>query len=469
LDLAAGDYDVIETESIGWQLTDVSCTRSSTSIADGVTIHLGVAEDVTCTFTNEELTVPTCPVETIVYYQLEETAAPYNDLLGGSNATCSNCPSQVPARVGFGQSFDGLDDEVTVADDNDQFDWAATDSFTIEYWMQKSTACSSNEVILGRDATENSLHWWTGCSDNGTVSFQLRDTSNAGIFIGGSGDVINDGDWHHLVFVRDESNNENRIYVDGVETHNGHHDYAYGFDSTVPLDIGYLNLGSLYRYDGLLDEVAIYDRVLSDTEISDHYQNGQVGLAYCQLLPGAPTITSTPVTTGNVDVLYSYDVEADGYPAPTFRLTISPTGMTINPVTGLIEWTPSDVGDYDVTVQASNVYGTDEQVFTISVDFPLNLIPPVITILGDNPATVKVGDTYTDAGATAFDVTDGDLTADIMITSDVDTNTVGSYSVTYEVTDSHSNTTTAVRTVNVVDITPPGQMLFPIIIRDHDY
>ena len=93
----------------------------------------------------------------------------------------------------------------------------------------------------------------------------------------------------------------------------------------------------------------------------------------------------------------------------------------------------------------------------------------MIIILGDNPATVEVGDTYTDAGATAFDVTDGDLTAYIVITSDVDTNTVGSYSVTYEVTDSHNNTTTAVRTVNVVDTTPPGLLMFPIIFQDHDY
>jgi hypothetical protein len=385
--LAAGDYDVTETPAIGWQLTDVTCTGSSTPIADGVTIHLGVAEDVTCTFTNDELTVPTCPVETIVYYQLEEAAAPYADLFGGSDATCSNCPSQATAQVGFGQTFDGLIDEVIVADDNDQFDWASDDSFTIEYWMQKSTACTGNEVILGRDATENSLHWWTGCDGNGTVRFQLGDTSGTGLYLGGTGDVINNGEWHHLVFVRDESINENRIYVDGDQTHQGTHDYTNGFDSTVPIDIGYLNLGGYYRYDGFLDEVAIYDRMLSDTEISAHYMNGRAGLAYCQLALSAPTITSTPITDGQVGVQYTYDVEADGFPAPTFTLTISPTGMTIDENSGLIEWTPTAVGDYDVTVQAQNSEGSDPQSFVVSVSEP----PPFALRINSGGSTIVDG------------------------------------------------------------------------------
>ncbi len=81
--------------------------------------------------------------------------------------------------------------------------------------------------------------------------------------------------------------------------------------------------------------------------------------------------------------------------------------------------------------------------------------PPQITILGDNPATVEVGDPYTDAGATALDDSDGDLTAEIVTTSTVDSNTIGSYTVTYAVEDSSGNVATAVRTVNVVDTGMP--------------
>jgi hypothetical protein len=63
--------------------------------------------------------------------------------------------------------------------------------------------------------------------------------------------------------------------------------------------------------------------------------------------------------------------------------------------------------------------------------------PPVITLIGDNPLLLLVGDTYTDPGATADDVEDGDITNDIVVGGDtVDTSTTATYTVTYNVTDS---------------------------------
>ena len=72
---------------------------------------------------------------------------------------------------------------------------------------------------------------------------------------------------------------------------------------------------------------------------------------------------------------------------------------------------------------------------------------PVITVTGDNPATVELGATYTDAGAAA----DGGET--VTSTGTVDTSTVGAYTITYSATDAANNTGTATRTVNVVDST----------------
>ena len=94
----------------------------------------------------------------------------------------------------------------------------------------------------------------------------------------------------------------------------------------------------------------------------------------------------------------------------------------------------------------------------VSTAFPSNAPPadttgPVITILGDNPATVELGATYTDAGATATDAVDGTRT--VTSTGTVDASTVGSYTITYTASDTSSNTSTATRTVNVVDTTAP--------------
>mgnify|MGYP001257350508 CR=1 FL=1 len=80
---------------------------------------------------------------------------------------------------------------------------------------------------------------------------------------------------------------------------------------------------------------------------------------------------------------------------------------------------------------------------------PPDTVSPVITVLGDNPAIVELGDAYVDAGATA------DTGESVVTIGNVDTNTVGTYIITYTATDSAGNIGTATRTVNVVDTIAP--------------
>lgn len=75
---------------------------------------------------------------------------------------------------------------------------------------------------------------------------------------------------------------------------------------------------------------------------------------------------------------------------------------------------------------------------------------PIITLLGESVVTVEVGSNYVDPGATASDNVDGDLTASIITTSDVDTSNGGTYTITYNVSDAAGNAApTVVRTVIV--------------------
>ena len=67
--------------------------------------------------------------------------------------------------------------------------------------------------------------------------------------------------------------------------------------------------------------------------------------------------------------------------------------------------------------------------------------------------TIEVGSTFTDPGATVIDNYDDDV--EITTTGTVDSDTVGSYTITYTATDSSGNTSTATRVVNVVDTTSP--------------
>jgi hypothetical protein len=84
--------------------------------------------------------------------------------------------------------------------------------------------------------------------------------------------------------------------------------------------------------------------------------------------------------------------------------------------------------------------------------------PPTITLLGENPVTITVGSTYDDAGATASDDIDGDLSANIQTVSTVNTDVVGTYTVTYNVSDNAGNTAEEIRTVTVTD---PGALAAP--------
>ena len=79
-------------------------------------------------------------------------------------------------------------------------------------------------------------------------------------------------------------------------------------------------------------------------------------------------------------------------------------------------------------------------------------IAPVITLLGDATVSIEVGDTYIDAGATAKDNYDGDITSNIVTVSNVDTAIVGSYTVTYDVSDANGTAAaTVTRIVSVED------------------
>lgn len=73
---------------------------------------------------------------------------------------------------------------------------------------------------------------------------------------------------------------------------------------------------------------------------------------------------------------------------------------------------------------------------------------PQIVLNGSAEVTLSVGDTYTDAGATAFNK-DGSAVAVVVDESAVNTSQKGVYLVTYTASNEHG-TTTAYRTVNVI-------------------
>ena len=83
--------------------------------------------------------------------------------------------------------------------------------------------------------------------------------------------------------------------------------------------------------------------------------------------------------------------------------------------------------------------------------------PPVITLVGAAEVQLTKGATYTEPGYTAADNMDGNVTGRVVVTGSVDADTLGTYTVSYEIKDGAGNAATEVRTVTVVpDTVPPA-------------
>jgi len=164
--------------------------------------------------------------------------------------------------------------------------------------------------------------------------------------------------------------------------------------------------------------------------------------------PANPTNSAFPVTATFTDIVTGFEAsevvitngDLSGFSGSgsvyTFTVQPSINGLvTVNIPAGVAQDLLSNVNT------ASN---------TLSTNF--DNVHPVITLLGSSSLDVELGSSYVDAGATAFDDPDGDITDSIVVGGIVDTSVLGTYTITYDVTDSVGNAADQViRTVNVGD------------------
>ena len=110
------------------------------------------------------------------------------------------------------------------------------------------------------------------------------------------------------------------------------------------------------------------------------------------------------------------------------------------------------VGEYLVTYSASDNEGNEVSI-TRKIIIVGDSVPPVITITGDNPQVLTIGDEYHEHGANAIDLNDGSMP--ITVLGAVDTNEVGIYTIRYTAIDSVGNENTVTREVHVNELPTP--------------
>lgn len=110
-------------------------------------------------------------------------------------------------------------------------------------------------------------------------------------------------------------------------------------------------------------------------------------------------------------------------------------------------------GQYTLTYSVSDAAGNLATASrTVQV---ADALSPALTLIGPNPQVLACKATFVELGATADDSCAGELTGQVQITGTVNTNSPGSYTRTYTVTDPSGNAATLTRTVQVVDNTAP--------------
>ena len=200
-----------------------------------------------------------------------------------------NGPARIEGRFGQGMRFDGVDDIINVAD-SDSLD--LTRSMTLMAWVRPD-ADSGWRTILMKER-QNGLAYALYANDSigdgtpaGYVRLGFADREIA------APDAPATGQWMHVAMTF--GGGQIRIYVNGMLARS---DYAYG---SAPVSDRALRMGgntvwSDEFFKGVLDEVRVYDRALSDLEIRDDMQSPVV-------FGSAPPQTSS---TGLV-AAYSFD------------------------------------------------------------------------------------------------------------------------------------------------------------------
>lgn len=112
--------------------------------------------------------------------------------------------------------------------------------------------------------------------------------------------------------------------------------------------------------------------IVNDSKLNSDPATSLVTVSVATPINHQPQITTSPVLTATVGVIYSYDVNASDSDNDTlnYSLSVFPTGMAMAAQTGLISWTPGagQIGPQAVNVSVSDGKGgSDSQSYTVTV------------------------------------------------------------------------------------------------------
>lgn len=211
---------------------------------------------------------PTFPADLVAYYPLDMSAGNRTaELVGGNDALCAvdRCPTPT-ADVRDALDFDGVDDMLQVPPIPAL---ETTGAFTLMVWMRQDAPLTTDDFgcpLSKRYGTVIENTWQLCIRDFGTpnLGFVSTGTTSSPSDAMYLNEAYPLNEWHHVAMVWDGTTKE--LFVDGTRKAFGLANVAFdGGDVLIGADI---DIGQqVGQFPGQLDEVRIYNRAPSATEI----------------------------------------------------------------------------------------------------------------------------------------------------------------------------------------------------------
>lgn len=174
-------------------------------------------------------------------------------------------------------------------------------SVTFSFWMKGYYNASDQSRLIAKSVSASDEFLFYSATNSNKLTVHFRTTPD-GVISNTFDDITCfDGNWHHICVVIDLPNDICRVYMDAVESTETLS--LAQFTNTIGIsNSGYMSFlsatGGAYEFNGSMDEVRIYKKVLTKEEITGLYKNpsGHQSIAYGDSRLDGPYLTVGPNT-----------------------------------------------------------------------------------------------------------------------------------------------------------------------------
>lgn len=215
----------------------------------------------------------------IAFWRLDEQSGTNAvDCIGGNDGTYTNTPTLIegnPFTYGHGHAVGFTATSNHYITMGDVLDFERTDTFSYAFWFKTSLTGTAGIILAKAKNTTpyEGIHIYQESGADQLVVFIQSTTENMGRRITAT---FNDGEWHHAVVTYDGSSTAAGIiwYIDGVlaaSTSAGSSSISTSVANAYPFNIGARQNNTGASWDGVLDEVAVFDKELTAAEVAKLY------------------------------------------------------------------------------------------------------------------------------------------------------------------------------------------------------